>query len=68
MKPATSSDSASGKSKGTLLLSTSTQALYITKRNILNSITLEQRQAQASRYKLQPKTLTAMGKHTEANI
>jgi len=40
MKPATSSDSASGKSKGTLLLSTSTQALYITKRNILNKTTL----------------------------
>jgi len=36
MKPATSSDSASGKSKGTLLLSTNTQALYIMKTTTLN--------------------------------
>jgi len=39
MNPATSSDSASGKSKGTLLLSTSTQALYITKINTLKQHT-----------------------------
>lgn len=38
MKPATSSDSASGKSKGTLLLSTKIQILYITKKNTLNNI------------------------------